>query len=594
LLGHPNVWHRRTAQRLLSERRDEAVSSALRERFHGRGGGGDADVLDGRLAALWTLHTSGALTYPVLNAAASDPEPAIRAWAARLVGERQVGGEADLEILRELASDPDPAVRLAVAVACRQFVSSQLTVNRRPLRSDVVIDELLTLLIARSAAGEDAVIPFMIWLAAEPVVAADPEGSLEWLAENGADHLPLAAELTHKAMRRLADLDRNDSVHLAMEFVNRVVGSSDALAAAALEGLIEAQEGRALKPAGGAGAFIAKLTAHPNDTVAGLGEKLGAIWGDPAALKVVISRATDPELDENKRVRAIQTARWSKGESVRGALLGLVARGVPERIQREAIAALGEIGGENVADELLARWDKMSPVSRGAAAAALASRTPWAMPLIAEIRAGRISASDFSAPVIRSLVRHRNDAVREAARAAIGRFRETPEEKEQLFAEKRRAVLAGTPDLEAGREVARKTCLVCHKFLGEGAEVGPDLTGVGRSSLDALLWNIIDPNQVIGAGYEQVEVETKDDRIVAGRLVENTDQRVRLLLQGPAEEVIAREDVLSQRTLQSSVMPEGLEQMADAEFRDLVWFILAPPEEGPLTPEKRRALGVAF
>src|SRR6185503_2156197 len=106
------------------------------------------------------------------------------------------------------------------------------------------------------------------------------------------------------------------------------------------------------------------------------------------------------------------------------------------------------------------------------------------------------------------------------------------------------------------------------------AEVGPDLTGVGRSSIDALLANVIDPNQIIGQGYENVEVETKDGRSVSGRMVENSDLRVRLLAAGPKEEVVAKSDIASLRVSEMSVMPEGLEQMPDADFRNLVWFIL--------------------
>jgi len=137
----------------------------------------------------------------------------------------------------------------------------------------------------------------------------------------------------------------------------------------------------------------------------------------------------------------------------------------------------------------------------------------------------------------------------------------------------------GAPDLAAGREHARKSCLICHKFYGEGAEVGPDLTGVGRSSLDALLANVIDPNQVIGKGYENVEVETRDGRSVSGRLVENTDTRVKLLSPGPKEEVIAKSDIANLRVSELSVMPEGLEQMPDADFRNLILYVLNPPPE---------------
>jgi len=111
---------------------------------------------------------------------------------------------------------------------------------------------------------------------------------------------------------------------------------------------------------------------------------------------------------------------------------------------------------------------------------------------------------------------------------------------------------------------------VCHKFHGEGADVGPDLTGVGRSSLDALLANVIDPNQVIGKGYENTEVETKDGRTVNGRIVEDTDTRIKLLSAGPKEEVIAKSEIARMRTSELSLMPEGLEQMPEADFRNLI------------------------
>lgn len=138
--------------------------------------------------------------------------------------------------------------------------------------------------------------------------------------------------------------------------------------------------------------------------------------------------------------------------------------------------------------------------------------------------------------------------------------------------------MSGKGDLEKGRELARKTCFVCHKLNGEGAEVGPDLTGVGRSTLDALLANVIDPNQVVGKGYESVDIETKDGRNVSGRLVEDTATRVKLVSIGPKEEVLAKSDIATMRVSELSVMPEGLEQMPDEDFQDLILFVLNAPQ----------------
>jgi putative heme-binding domain-containing protein len=173
----------------------------------------------------------------------------------------------------------------------------------------------------------------------------------------------------------------------------------------------------------------------------------------------------------------------------------------------------------------------------------------------------------------------KDDFLRQRETEVIGRLRPASADKQKIIQEKKKMILEGTPNLEAGHELARKTCLTCHKLYSEGAEVGPDLTGVGRSSLDALLANVIDPNQLVGKGYENVMIETKDGRSVSGRLVENTDSRVKLLAAGPKEEVVAKTDIASMRTSELSVMPEGLEQMPDGDFRNLILYILHPVQE---------------
>ena len=96
---------------------------------------------------------------------------------------------------------------------------------------------------------------------------------------------------------------------------------------------------------------------------------------------------------------------------------------------------------------------------------------------------------------------------------------------------------------------------------------------------------------MVGKGYENVEVETKDGRGVSGRLVEDTNTRIKLLSAGPKEEVVAKSDIAALRVSELSLMPEGLEQMPDADFRNLIWYILNPPQDNrAMTPELRREL----
>jgi len=68
------------------------------------------------------------------------------------------------------------------------------------------------------------------------------------------------------------------------------------------------------------------------------------------------------------------------------------------------------------------------------------------------------------------------------------------------------------------------------------------LTGVGRSSLDALLANVIDPNQVIGKGYENVEVETGTAAASAAGCRKHRHAGSNFYRPGTKEEVIAKSD----------------------------------------------------
>jgi putative heme-binding domain-containing protein len=204
------------------------------------------------------------------------------------------------------------------------------------------------------------------------------------------------------------------------------------------------------------------------------------------------------------------------------------------------------------------------------------------MTLLSVVETNGIRATELPVMVVRSLADSNDEVVRQRAAQVIGRVRPTASDRQQLIAQKRRMIQNPDnpqPDLQAGREIAKKVCLVCHKLNGEGGEVGPDLTGVGRASLEALLANIIDPNLVVGKGYENVMIETKDDRTVSGRLVESTPTHVKLLSSGPKEEIVARKDIASMRVSELSVMPEGLEQMPDEDFRNLISYILNSPAE---------------
>jgi putative membrane-bound dehydrogenase-like protein len=586
-LSHPNIWQRRMAQRVLSERQDSAAKAPLVALFQ------EGSTAQARLAALWTLHTTALLDDQTLNAASKDKEPAIRAWSARLTGERAQASEEITERLETLASDDDPSVRLAVATALRQFSSGSLTIDTPPAAPQLPrFGTILGKVILHPQSADDPLIPFMAWMAAEPFLGDRPQTALRWLARNGMSSPKICAELTRKTMRRISDSNDPALLRGATAFLDQLPEDSTPLIVAGLDGLIEGQKGRAMAPDSSATPVLAKLSRSGNKEVASRAGQLGSIWGDASAVQATLEVARNEQKSPEERIAAIQSVRQQKIPAVRDVLLALLEKKTPEKVQQSAIGALSEVGGDETGEQILKHWKSYPPATRRIAAEVLTSRNRWAQSLISAVERKEIQVAEIPPTVVRSLTSSKDDYVRNRAVAVIGRYRESSPDKLKLLSEKKKIVLNGPIDLQKGHELAQRTCLTCHKLHGEGADVGPDLTGVGRSTLEALLANVIDPNQIIGKGYENVEVETKDGRSVSGRLVEDTDNRVRLLSAGPKEEIIGKREIASMRVSEMSVMPEGLEQMPDDDFRNLIWFMFSPPQDKkPVTPqEEQKAL----
>ncbi|MFN7565339.1 MAG: PVC-type heme-binding CxxCH protein [Prosthecobacter sp.] len=618
-LEHPNNWMRRMARRMLVERADQAAidltltivkdrnassQSQLESAFFLSSARYEDTYLGGFIAGREMYRSR----LPGVRAASARLWGAIRGWHVDDDKIPPTATAADV-LLSEgdalsdsAAEDESVMVRLNAVIALRNAAGFRLTTNRQsPAKIELqkgrrgdpkvdVTEELGKILSANSEADQQ--MAFAIWMLLEPLLAQQSDRYTRFLATHAGASQPLSRVLSHKAMRRLCDTRKAENLDLAVEFCDKI-GAHDILLAHALDGLVKGQEGGVIKPVKDVSASLAKWRASPNADVRKHAFTLAVLWGDEEAITSLAAVLTTAKAPSKEVIEALQRLRGVKTPVYRQSLLQLLRDGLGAHGPEVAVAAIRateEVGGDEFIPALLQQAAAKDFNVRNVAIATLSSRATWTKALLDAIAEKKVPASGFPAAVRRALATSKDKGIRDLAFKVLGAWQDSSDDVKSLIAQKKQACLTGEPDLANGKLMFTATCMICHEFHGGGQKVGPDLIGSGRSNLDALLANVIDPNQIIGNGYENISVSTKDGRTLAGRIVEDTPGHVKLLGAGGAAQIVSRDQIASLTNTKQSLMPMGFGNLPDAAFRDLIWYILAPPEEGPLTPEKKKLL----
>jgi putative membrane-bound dehydrogenase-like protein len=140
--------------------------------------------------------------------------------------------------------------------------------------------------------------------------------------------------------------------------------------------------------------------------------------------------------------------------------------------------------------------------------------------------------------------------------------------------------LEGPADGEAGRRVffhpKLAVCSRCHRVEGRGAQVGPDLSSIGRTDRRHILESILRPSNTVAPHYQTWQIETDDGKVRTGMLVKtDLDQYTYLDAKGDFFKVNTR-TIVENRSLPTSIMPDGLADfLTDQELRDLLAYLCA-------------------
>jgi putative membrane-bound dehydrogenase-like protein len=567
----PNVYFARQSRQLLQGRAAagadlSAIAPMLRDQVLQDHDG----VL--RLRALWAAYAIGACDEAWLTALLDDADEHVRIWAVRLLTDHlpmrgnstaapaaPLGAPARTRLLALAASEPSSAVRLALASA----------LQRLPLEDAPAIAALL---LAHAEDAADHNLPLMLWYGIKDLAGSN-DAALVALAEHAA--IPLVRQCI---ARRLAeDVERAPaglSALLALTALRDAAFQADVIA-----GLGDAFKGwrKAAKPAGWDG-LMAKLATHPDTAVRDHARALNALFGDAGALNENRRLAADTSASPDKRRAALQAVIENRPADLRDICVKLLK---DQDVNAVAVHGLAVFDDPALAELLVQSYhDGFAPAVRPDVISVLASRAAFARVLLANITpAGvKIARADITPFHARQISGLHDEALTKQLTEVWGVSRESSNDLLKQIAHWKSVLtpaVLSQADRHQGRLIFATTCSVCHRLFGEGASIGPDLTGAGRDSSDYLIENIVDPSAIVAADYRLAVVNLVDGRIIAGLLSARTERTI--TVQTMTERLtLERTDIKSIDQSATSLMPEGLFQaISETQVRDLVGYLMS-------------------
>jgi len=256
-------------------------------------------------------------------------------------------------------------------------------------------------------------------------------------------------------------------------------------------------------------------------------------------------------------------------------LLELAENDPDPALQAAAIDALKRAEAFTVATTLARLYPTRPEPWRAHARKLLLGRKTWASIFLNEIGWGKLAAKDISLDDLRVVALHKDKELDALVRKHWGNVSAgTPEEK---LAEVRRLnndVRAFPGDPQAGLAVFSKHCAVCHKFQGEGMNVGPDLTHANRGDRQFLLVSLVDPSAVVRKEFQSSIVATTDGRILSGLLADQNPQSVTVIGAKNERTVVPRNLIDQIQDSPVSLMPENLyKELSPENLRDLFAYL---------------------
>ncbi len=505
-----------------------------------------------RLQGLWASHLIGILDETSLLSTLAEPDEYLRAWAIQLAGDtRAMTPRIQQRVASMAVADRSPVVRMYIASA----------IQRLPAGADWT--RMAEALARHGEDREDRNIPLLLWQSIAPRMAGHLEEMFHLAART---QIPWLAEFIHwyavvldpkAAERAVAGLETIDESNLE----------------ARLSGLALATAGRTLElPPAWPRAAI-RLRASSDPRVRRLTDELGAAFGDTSQfprLRTALANRSAPPVEREHALAVL-----GRGPDIPSLPLFLELIEEPA-LRKTILPVLARIDSPAVPATILRRFDSFALPDQAAALDTLTRRPSFARALLSAVSENRFKRDRLTAFHIRQLTQLKDPEIDQTIAATWGRTTPSPAEKLQLidrFEKTFNEAPLWAYDGRAGRDHFQRLCASCHRFRGDGIQIGPELTGAEGHGIRYFLENIVDPDAVVGIDFQMTTLETRTGDVVSGLVTaEDNDS---LTLRTTTESIKIQKLAVARRTPSNkSLMPAGLlESLTNREQLELLKYL---------------------
>ncbi|MCU0876551.1 MAG: ThuA domain-containing protein [Pirellulaceae bacterium] len=577
-LKSDNMFWRTHAQRLLVERGNKDVVPQLVSLASDQ----SVDAIGLNTAAIHALQTLAGLgaiegdAQQAALAALKHPSAGVRRNAVQVLAPNADATAALLD--SGTLADRDPQVRLAALLALANLPASEKAAQAAiDALADNTIQQDRHLLDAATAAT----------------------------AQNGPLALAAAAKSANKALASDAATERLSIVagHVARSGVDNpapliaALKSAQPEVATAILGGLARNWPRDAKPTlspeleKGLAELFAALPAAGKSQLVSLATRWGSQGlGEHIAMLTTgfLEEASNPEAADEARLKAAKEyADLLRADPAAAKLLELVTPQTAPEIAKGLVEALSACEAEEVGQALADRLGSFTPAVRPVAIRVLLARADWTGQLLDAMEAGGVPVADLSLDQKAALASHPSRRIAMRARRLLEAGGGLPNADRQKVLQELHHLTEEKGDPAAGKVVFKNQCAKCHMHSGEGAKIGPDLTGMAVHPKHELLVHLIDPSRSVEGNFRVYSVLTGDGVVINGLLASETKTSIELIDSEAKKHIVQREDIESLRASPKSLMPDGFEkQVKPEELRDLLEFLTQRGQFVPIPLEK--------